>query len=74
MLNIFIAKPAAILAYGQPHAVAAGFVVGARVFGKEGFDGIPTFDADGHLVVMACGMGDVHVRGGRRGGGGLVVE
>ena len=56
MLDIFITKPAAVLAYGQSHAVAARFIICAGVFGEESLDRIATLDADGHLYLMVRGM------------------
>lgn len=50
MLYIFIAEPSAVLAYCEPHSMAAGFVICAGVVGVEGLDGIATFYADGHRI------------------------
>jgi hypothetical protein len=50
MLDIFVAELPAIFADGQAHPMAAGLVIGARVFGIEGLDWIATFYADGHCM------------------------
>lgn len=55
MFDIFIAESAAVLAYSQSHAVAAGFIVCAGVFGEESLDGVATLDADGHLAIIVGG-------------------
>lgn len=50
MLYVFIAEPPAILAHGEAHAMPCGAVIGARVFGVKGFDGVATFYADWHCM------------------------
>jgi hypothetical protein len=53
MFYIFIAEPTAVLADCEADAVPSGFVIGAVVFGIEGFDWIATFYADGHFMCLA---------------------
>lgn len=48
MLYVFIAESSAILAHCETHSMARGAVIGARVFGVEGLDGVATFYADWH--------------------------
>lgn len=58
MLDVFVAEAPAVLAYGEAHAVAAGLVVRAGVFGIEGLDREAAFDADGHRKLgysICCG-------------------
>ena len=50
VFNVFVAEAAAVLAHGEPHAVAAGLVIGAGVFGVERPDRIAAFYADGHFM------------------------
>ena len=50
MLDVFIAETSAVLAHGQSHSMASGFVVGAGVFGVEGLDGIAALYADWHFI------------------------
>ena len=49
MLDIFIAESAAVLAHREPHSMATGFVVGARIFGVKSINRSTTFYTDRHL-------------------------
>jgi hypothetical protein len=48
VFNVFVAEAAAVLAHGEPHAVAAGLVIGAGVFSVERLDWISAFYTDWH--------------------------
>jgi hypothetical protein len=50
MLYVFIAEASAVLADCEADPMAAGSVIGARVFGVKGLDGITTFYADWHHI------------------------
>ena len=50
MLDVFIAESTAVLAYCEADSVAAGLIIGARVFGVESLDWVTTFYADGHCM------------------------
>lgn len=48
MFDILVAEPAAVFADRKAHAMAAGLVIGSRIFGIEGLDWISTFYTDWH--------------------------
>jgi hypothetical protein len=57
MFHVFIAEATAVLAYCEPHSVASGAIIGARVFGIEGLDGVATFYADWHCMSILVSSG-----------------
>jgi hypothetical protein len=51
MLDVFVAKLAAVLAHGESDAVAARLVIGAGVLGIESLHRTPTFYTDRHGTI-----------------------
>jgi hypothetical protein len=59
MLYIFVAESTTVLANSEADSMAAGSVIGARVFGIKSLNGIATLYADWHRIYglssFACG-------------------
>lgn len=70
MLDVFITEAATVFADGKAHAMAAGLVIGARVFGVESPDRISAFYTDWHGGASSALYGrnvvDVWKLGGRK--------